>query len=602
MPWGCFGGFEDGERYTILSLLLPVSTLQDMVSLSLISKTFHSDMQHQGFDCSVTSLLLGLAGRHRPRRVRDTLLARSNLSEWEGEVLSFVSRVIVGGASPGGAEGAVDSWVKRALLLPDGSRLSEGASFLVSCGWFGAANFDQWTPAHYSAVMGSGEQVQRLLGGGGSDALAVKARDGATPLHLACRKGNADTVEALVEAWGSTDPVHMGIEKAMEMACMGGHIAIVEMLAARGYEGLITDAINGSGWTSLMFASMHDNLQLVDYLAERGGQALVMAQNMYRQTALMVSVVHRSRVEVVKRLAERGSQELLMLKQWKGDTVLMQAASLGDLATVKYLCEKGGKALMMETDDQGCTVLMKCCQHIEIVEYLAKMGGEDLVLASDFEGKTALMIAARSSRTLDAVTVLCNVGGAALLMAQNCRGETALHMASDFDVVKVLAGLGGSTLVARAASSGETVLMKPSRQGRLDAVQYLSSIGDDALVVAKTRQGKTCMMMAAEEGHLPVVKFLYERGGDELLMSRDYSEGKTALMCAAKRGNLDVVRFLCEKGGDELIHARNNNGDTSIRYAGHKESGVMDDVIAYLRRKGDASNPYGMRDTESWHD
>ena len=65
---------------------------------------------------------------------------------------------------------------------------------------------------------------------------------GATPLHLACRKGREETVGALVDAGASLDAADLKGSFPLHAAAAGGHEEIVEFLLERGADPAAKDA------------------------------------------------------------------------------------------------------------------------------------------------------------------------------------------------------------------------------------------------------------------------------------------------------------------------------------------------------------------------
>ena len=113
----------------------------------------------------------------------------------------------------------------------------------------------------------------------------------------------------------------------------------------------------------------------------------------------------------------------------RGRTLLMHAASTGDVARARFLLERGAAASV--SDARGASALGLACTggHLECVLHLVELGGAAVSAASPLDGTTALMLACQNGHA-ETVRDLVEHGGAAVNAAQTDDGMTALMLAS----------------------------------------------------------------------------------------------------------------------------------------------------------------------------
>ena len=85
-------------------------------------------------------------------------------------------------------------------------------------------------------------------------------------LLVAARAGFNPTVDLLLKAGAKVDAKNRFGDTAIMAAALGGHLAIVKKLQARGAE------INPEGWTPLAYAASSGQVEVVRYLIEVGAK------------------------------------------------------------------------------------------------------------------------------------------------------------------------------------------------------------------------------------------------------------------------------------------------------------------------------------------
>ena len=92
-------------------------------------------------------------------------------------------------------------------------------------------------------------------------------------LLVAARAGFNPTVDLLLRAGAKVDAKNRFGDTAIMVAALGGHLAIVKKLQARGAE------INTPGWTPLAYAASTGQTEVVRYLLESGAKVDALSAN-----------------------------------------------------------------------------------------------------------------------------------------------------------------------------------------------------------------------------------------------------------------------------------------------------------------------------------
>ncbi|MFY9622676.1 MAG: ankyrin repeat domain-containing protein [Pyrinomonadaceae bacterium] len=264
------------------------------------------------------------------------------------------------------------------------------------------------------------------------------------------------------------------------------------------------------------------------------------------------------------------------------ETVLMDAATKGDVTTVRTLLAKGADINANDKSYAG-TALIKAAigGHLAVVQLLLAKGAN--TEAKGGGGQTALIDAA-SGGHIAVVQALLAKG--ADVDAVNGRALREAALFGHLPVVEALLAKG-----ADVNAGDETALIAAADRGHLAIVQALLAKGADAnkkgggrgatalihavATLDKGRAGGTSGDVEEPGGSLPIVQALLDQGVD--MDAKDLS-GWTALMYAAGDGHLAIVQALVAKGAN--IEAKGEDGWTALMSAA--ESGRLTLVRALL--------------------
>jgi ankyrin repeat protein len=185
-----------------------------------------------------------------------------------------------------------------------------------------------------------------------------------------------------------------------------------------------------------------------------------------------------------------------------GDTAVLDAARIGNWASVRTLVSKG---LSRES-----------------------------VNTADIDGTRPLHWAVRADE-LEISRLLLRSGADA--NAQTRLGVTALYLAAqngNADMVKALLAAGADANQVDGAT-GESILMAAIRSGSRDAVQALLSSGANPNAT-EPQLRVTPLMLVAETGHAEMIRSLLERGADIHARTRTGATPEPKLPCIDKAG------------------------------------------------------------------
>ena len=320
---------------------------------------------------------------------------------------------------------------------------------------------------------------------------------GNTALHLASKRGRADTVRRLIESGGKA----------------------------------LLFATTWNGRTALHDAAARGQADVVGLLCDAGGCELLWVANADGNTALHLAACG-GHCAVLELLVEAGGKELLFAKNLKGHTALHSASVKGRMEASRLLAAAGGKELLLFADAEGNTALHLAAHngHVAVLEHLAEAGGKELLFAKNFKGRSALHQASIID-LVEAARVLAAAGGKELLLACDADGDTTIHLAAAYGhvgMLELLVEAGGEELLFAKGFEGRSALHAASSKGHVEAARVLAAAGGKDLLLVVEDDGNTALVVAAQYGHVGVVELLLEAGGKELLFAKSL-DGLSAL-------------------------------------------------------------------------
>jgi ankyrin repeat protein len=418
------------------------------------------------------------------------------------------------------------------------------------------------------AKNGDMEALRALLKQGAS--VNAAGADGTTALHWASYRDEVESADLLIRAGAKVNAANdLGVTP-LWTASLNGSAAMVRRLLAAGANPNLALLL---GETPVMVASRSGNPAVVEQLIAKGAD--VNAHAARGQTALMWAVAQKH-PEVVKLLIAHGANIHARSDVWSqvmavpphghpdynraipygGDTALMFAARVGDLASAKLLVAAGANVDDHDAWGISATVLAAHSGFGDLVEFLLEHGADANAAAPGF---TALheAIMRRDEKTVSALLAYGADPDAPLRTWTPTRrsshdfnfdpeliGATPFWLAARFSqprVMRLLLEYGADPLFVH---HGDHVVL--GKGG--DAFEHRTQ-ATTALMAAAGMGGGTAWVQLdrgeREALTLEAVKLAVERGVDVNAASTD---GRTALDAAKALKYGAVVKFLIEKG------------------------------------------------------
>ncbi|XP_037803937.1 putative ankyrin repeat protein RF_0381 [Penaeus monodon] len=394
---------------------------------------------------------------------------------------------------------------------------------------------------------GDAETVNRLLQNKAD--LEVADQEGRRPLHLAALGGHDRVVKELLR--GGADASVRTPEGlcCVHYAAQGGHISTLMLLLESHCD---IHALTKDGSTALHLAAAHGHSSAVKWLVAQAGLRVASA-NKKQETALGLArkaghkAVVQSLLQVqisdilvggdvgtLSQLVEEFDLDDLCAKENdKGFRSVHYAACGGNVEVLKILQTKGYD--MNSVTNQGYSALHYAVKysHLAAVKWLVKKAG------------------------LDATLLPCTRGGASALALARRKGHAEIV-----------------TFFERVTT------VKSLESGDLEALRDLVHEGVNVDAVCEGKFGIPVAHFAAKLGHLTLLKNLQELKCDVKAVG---DAGLTALHFAANYGQLEAVKWLVDEAGLD-VSLRNREGLTALSYA---EKCSYEEIVAYLRQRTD---------------
>ena len=333
----------------------------------------------------------------------------------------------------------------------------------------------------------------------------IRAKDGATALHLACRNLSPDAVCTLL-AHKNTIP---------------------DMYDRFRWTPLMTTSASGSIWfvKKLLEAAVDLNFQNCS-----GATALYIACQCSHTDVVRTLLVHKADPNIV--LTDGWSP--LMIASQTGNNEIVNSLLIAN-ADVNHQCHSGLTALMLAVGTS----------HATIVSCLLNYGGDPN--RADDRKWTALMIASLKGN-VDISNQL--LAAKAKQNIENDYGDTALHIACYSDHPEI-----ASTLLEKQnykKQTGNTALMLAVKRHDDSAVSMLLTNGANPDM--PDSDGFTPLMVACKSGNNALVSQLLNKGAEPNVSSPNH---QSALDIACYDANYNMMDLLLEHNADPYFQDNN---------------------------------------------
>ena len=218
-----------------------------------------------------------------------------------------------------------------------------------------AAEADGATALHWASYHNDLERADRLI----RDGADVNAANdlGVTPLWAACVNGSSAMVRRLLEAGASPNAALLRGETPVMAAARSGNADVVEQLVAKGAN---VNARGPRGQTALMWAVAQKHSGVVKVLLAYGADVHARS-DVWSQ---MMAVPPHGHPDYNREIPHGG------------DTALMFAARVGDLASAKLLLSAGANVNDKDAWGVSATVMAAHSGYTELIEFLLEKGAD----------------------------------------------------------------------------------------------------------------------------------------------------------------------------------------------------------------------------------
>ena len=395
-----------------------------------------------------------------------------------------------------------------------------------------AADTDGSTALHWASYRDDLESADLLIHGGAEVNAATDL--GVTPLWSASLNGSAVMVRRLLDAGANPNAALLLGETPLMTAARSGYPDIVELVLA---ENADVNARAARGQTALMWAVAQKHPDVVKVLLAHGA-----------------NVQARSEVwSQVMAVQPHGYPDYYRAIPHGGNTALMFAAGVGDLASAKLLVAAGADVNDANAWGVSATVLAAHSGYRELVEFLLEKGADPNMGGAGF---TALHVAImRRDEKMVSPLLVHGADPNTMLRTWTPRRRSSkdLHFSPE------LVGATPFWLAARFSQPGVMRLLVKHGADPLFVHRSVYVTGakwrerkeaTTALMAATGMGGGTAWVHLAPDEHesltLEAVKLAAELGIDINAASTD---GRTVLVGAMALRYESVIKFLIEKGG-----------------------------------------------------
>jgi ankyrin repeat protein len=381
------------------------------------------------------------------------------------------------------------------------------------------------------AVMRGDMAALRTLLSKRADVNATKV-DGATALHWAVYRDNAEAADLLLAAGARPDAVNRAGMTPLAMAALYGNPVLVDKLLKAGVSA---KSLGPNGETMVMYAARNGRADVIKLLVEAGAD--VNAKEPLRGTTALMWAVEQKNAEAVSALLAAGADP---------------AARSGPAGIPRnYLAPRVNTRAVEEAQKRRARAAAAGRTYEEQLEW-------------EFENNMDLGAARNAfvpdrSRPAAAPAQPAPASPEAKVAAS---APAATAQAADDDAEVVVAGLVGG------GGGGLTALIFAAREGDLESARRLLAAGAD--VNQTTEYGWTPLLTAVNNRNYEVARLLIEHGAD---VNRANKGGWTPLYLATDNRNIEggdypvpkadmdhlaLIRLLLEKGANPNARIKDN--------------------------------------------
>jgi ankyrin repeat protein len=397
--------------------------------------------------------------------------------------------------------------------------------------------------------------------------------DGATALHWAVYRQDAELADMLIRAGANVKAVNRTNTSPIEMAALYGNAALLDRLIKAGAD---PKHRGPNGETMVMFAARNGNPAALKVLLEAGAD--VNARETIRGTTALMWAIEQKHPEAVKVLLAAGAD--VGAKSGGAGLPRNYMANRVNLRAVQLSQDRRKRAAAAGISyDEQLTIDQKAGREVggqrglgqalgpdgqPVGQQAGRQGGAGAPAAATPPAPAAAAPAPAPAQTPAPAAAAgrgrgANAGGQG---RAGGAGQAAQPDGDDDDNEVVVAGLVGS------GGGGLTPLTFAAREGDIESATLLLDAG--AQINQVTEYGWTPLLTAVNNRNYQLAKLLLEKGADPNLANKG---GWTPLYLATDNRNieggdypvpkadldhLDIIRLLLEKGANPNARIKDN--------------------------------------------
>nr|CAH7722319.1 unnamed protein product [Callosobruchus chinensis] len=425
------------------------------------------------------------------------------------------------------------------------------------------------TPLHIAARVKDGEKCAlMLLKSGAGPNLAT--HDGNTPVHVAAKYGNLQTLLLLLEDNG--DPLYKNKkgETPLHLASRGCRPDVVLHLInyvkeKKGDEKAASyvNELNENDESALHYVETpHSDRTVVKFLLENGANVNLLTKQ-HESAFHYVALAGNNDVlmEMIAHMTPTDAQKALNRQNEHGWTPLLIASRKGHIDLVNNLLANHARVDVFDNDGRSALHLASEQGYLHVCDSL--LTNKAFINSKSRNGRTALHLAAMNGY-IHLVKFLIKDHNAVIDIL-TLKKQTPLHLAAaagQIEVCKLLLELGAD--IDATDEQGQKPIHAACQNNYSEVVKLFLQ-QHPSLVMATTKDGDTCAHIAAAQGSVTVIEELmkFDRAG--VISARNKITDATPLQMAAEGGHAEVVKALVRAGAN--ITDENKGGFTAVHLA-----------------------------------
>ncbi|KAK9890747.1 hypothetical protein WA026_012095 [Henosepilachna vigintioctopunctata] len=445
------------------------------------------------------------------------------------------------------------------------------------------------TALHIAARVKDGERCALMLLKSGAGPNLV-TDDGQTPVHVAAKYGNLQTLLLLLEDGGDPQFKNKQGETPLHLAAKGCRSDVVQHLiqyvqekkgddVATSYVNEVNDRFESalhyiSTVSSEEIEQPDSDKQTCKHLLDHGAD--VNLETPQQDTAFhYVATAGNNNVvmQMISHMTPTDAQKALNKQNISGWTPLLIASHKGHENMVNNLLANHARVDVFDID--GRSALHLAAEHGFLTICDSLLTHKAFINSKSRNGRTALHLAAMNGH-VHLVKYLIKDHNAVIDIL-TLKKQTPLHLAAgagQMEVCKLLLELGAD--IDATDEQGQKPIHAACRNNYSEVAKLFLQ-QHPSLVMAMTKDGNTCAHIAAAQGSVTVIEELMKFDRQGVINARNKMTDATPLQIAAEGGHAEVVKALVRAGAS--VNDENKSGFTAAHLAAQNGHGQVLEVL-----------------------